>query len=126
MKVAARQAAARAYCPYSGFRVGAVIMNHDGRLISGCNIENASFGLTNCAERTALHSGIAGGMSPRDIVALLIYTPGDNLYTSCGACRQVLSELLAADAIVISTCDSEEVFQWRVADALPRPFRLEP
>ncbi len=125
MKAAAREAAARAYCPYSGFRVGAVILSGQDRLTAGCNIENASFGLTTCAERTALHCGIADGIAPKDMKALLIYTPGQTLYTSCGACRQVLCELLPADALVISTCDSDEVFQWHVADALPRPFRLE-
>ena len=126
LKDAAREAAARAYCPYSGFSVGAVILNRDGSLTGGCNIENASFGLTTCAERTALHSGIAGGISPEDMVALLIFTPGKKLYTSCGACRQVLCELLGADVPIISTCDTQEVFQWRVADALPRPFSLKP
>lgn len=125
MKTAAKEAAARAYCPYSGFPVGAVILSDGGRLTAGCNVENASFGLTTCAERTAVHCGIAAGIAPQEMKALLIYTPGRSLYTSCGACRQVLCELLPADAAVISTCDSDEVFQWRVADALPRPFRLE-
>ena len=94
---AARAAAARAYVPYSGFRVGAALRGRDGTITTGCNVENASFGLTICAERVACMAAIAQGHGDFDAIA--IHVDADD-GQPCGACRQVLSEF-APDMLVL-------------------------
>jgi cytidine deaminase len=93
----AAKAAEAAYAPYSKFRVGAALLGADGRIFTGCNVENRSFGLTICAERNAVFQGVAQGC--RSFVALAIATP-DGPAGPCGACRQVLSEFMGQDAPV--------------------------
>lgn len=87
---AARLAAKQAYAPYSGFFVGAAVLTEKGRLYSGCNVENVSYGLTICAERTALVKAVSEGH--RDIRAVAIYADIEQYCSPCGACRQVISE----------------------------------
>jgi cytidine deaminase len=89
----ARAARERAYAPYSHFHVGAALETRDGRQFSGCNVENAAYGLCNCAERTALFSAIAAGCQPGDFSAIAIIADSPQPVSPCGACRQVLSEL---------------------------------
>ena len=120
----ARSASESAYSPYSGAKVGACVVDDDGNVHSGCNVENASFGLTQCAERNALAAAIAAGMRPGAAHTLLIYATGFESLAPCGACRQVMSELLADDAMVIS-CHSETDYRsWSIAELLPDPFIL--
>ena len=120
----ARLASDNAYSPYSGAKVGACVVDGDGNVHSGCNVENASFGLTQCAERNALAAAIAAGMRPGAAHTLLIYETGFESLAPCGACRQVMSELLADDAMVIS-CHSETDYRsWSIAELLPDPFIL--
>ena len=120
----ARLASDNAYSPYSGARVGACVVDDDGNVYSGCNVENSSFGLTQCAERNALAAAIAAGMRPGAAHTLLIYATGFESLAPCGACRQVMSELLADDAMVIS-CHSETDYRsWSIAELLPDPFIL--
>lgn len=120
----ARHASEMAYSPYSGAKVGACILDSEGNIHSGCNIENASYGLTQCAERNALASAINAGMKPGGSRLLLIYATGFEVLAPCGACRQVMSELMATDAVVIS-CVSESDYQsWNMSDLLPAPFIL--
>ena len=88
---AAREAREQAYAPYSGFRVGAALLCEDGSIFKGCNIENSSFGATNCAERTAIFAAIANGK--RKFKALAVYAQTDEPIMPCGICRQVLAEL---------------------------------
>jgi cytidine deaminase len=89
----AREAAKAAYAPYSKFRVGAALLGADGRVFTGCNVENRSFGLTICAERSALVQGVSQGC--RSFLALAIATPDSKEPVGpCGACRQVLSEFM--------------------------------
>ena len=90
---AARAAREHAYAPYSAFAVGATVQTGDGRLFNGCNVENAAYGLCNCAERTALFAAIAAGCQRGDFVALAVVTDTDSPASPCGACRQVLAEL---------------------------------
>src|SRR2546423_1798576 len=87
---AARAASRRAYCPYSRFPVAAALLTADGEVVPGCNIENASYGLTICAERAAVFQAVARGHP--SVRAILIYTPTKTPSAPCGACRQVLNE----------------------------------
>ncbi|MDN7125677.1 cytidine deaminase [Pseudidiomarina terrestris] len=120
----AKQASEKAYAPYSNFPVGAAIMMRNGDVIRGCNVENVSYGLSNCAERTAIFSALAQGYQASDMETVVIYTPGEKAYAPCGACRQVLAEFLSGDTQVSST--SERQFrQWRVADLLPEAFEFD-
>jgi len=121
LRDAARAAAANAYAPYSGFRVGAACIGEDGQIHSGSNVENASYGLTICAERNAIYQAVAAGH--QQIRALLVYTPTPEPVTPCGACRQVICEF--GDSIrVICCCDGPAVREFTSGDLLPDQFRL--
>jgi len=120
----ARTAANRAYSPYSRFAVGAAV-RHPGGVQAGCNVENGSYGLTQCAERNALAAAIAAGADARSFDALLVYRPGERAWPPCGACRQVMLELLAPGALVVACCDGMEYRQWQVEDLLPDAFDME-
>lgn len=125
LRAAAKRAAGHAHAPYSGFPVGAAVLAADDTVYSGCNVENASFGLTQCAERAALTAAIADGAPAGSMQILLIYTPGDTAHPPCGACRQVMRELMAADGMVVSCCDGPEQRTWSHPEHLPDPFLPE-
>jgi cytidine deaminase len=116
---AARQASARAYAPYSKFRVGAAILTETGKIHAGANVENASYGLCNCAERTAIFAAAAAG--ERRLRAVVVYTPTPAPTLPCGACRQVINEF-GPDAVVVSVCDSAERIETTLAALLPAAF----
>lgn len=97
----ARAARLKAYAPYSNFKVGAALLTHDGKIYHGCNVENASYGLTNCAERTALFSALADGYKPGDFARIAIVGETEGPISPCGACRQVIMELGGPDLVVI-------------------------
>lgn len=120
LREAARKAGSRAWAPYSGFRVGAAVADDAGAIHIGCNVENGSFGLTSCAERNALAAAVAAGATGLDTLA--IYTDGEEPWPPCGACRQVMAELMSPDGMVISVCVSQSVKRWRVADLMPDAF----
>ncbi len=122
LEAAAKAAARHSYSPYSGFPVGAAVLTSDGRLFTGTNIENASFGLTICAERVAIFSAAAAGA--RQIVAVAVYTPTSTPTTPCGACRQVIREF-GASALCISICDSDDRLERSLEALLPRSFGPE-
>lgn len=115
----ARRAAARAYSPYSKFSVGAAVLAGSGKIYAGCNVENASYGLCNCAERTAIFSAIAAG--ERTIECVAVYTPTPAATPPCGACRQVINEF-GPQARVISLCDSGERIDTTIDALLPGAF----
>jgi len=115
---AAREARQRAYAPYSKFTVGAAVLCADGRVFGGCNVENASFGATVCAERVALFSAVAAGC--RGIEAIAIAGPGGQPVPPCGICRQVMVEL-APGADVIMAGD-ERTRARTVAELMPEAF----
>lgn len=112
----ARQAASGAYAKYSLFRVGAAIKAKNGQIITGCNIENVSYGLTMCAERVAVYKAISEGIS--EFETLVIYTPTLVPTPPCGACRQVLAEF-SRDLDIVCTCDSEKVLSTKLSALLP-------
>jgi cytidine deaminase len=116
---AARRGAAHAYCPYSHFRVGAAVLTDDGRISWGCNVENASYGLCNCAERTAVFSAVAAG--EKSVRAVAVYTPTPLPTAPCGACRQVIHEF-GPDALVVSVCDAKNRIETKLSALLPAAF----
>jgi cytidine deaminase len=116
---AARAASQHAYCPYSNFRVGAAVLTEGGEVYSGCNVENASYGLTICAERNAVFQAAAGGH--RSIVAVAVYTPTASPTAPCGACRQVINEF-GPDADVVCICDGPGTIRARLSELLPQAF----
>jgi cytidine deaminase len=97
---AARDSATRAYAPYSKFRVGAALLFDDGSIVTGCNVENASYGLTICAERSAVFRAVSEGGAKRKIAAVAVTNLNGEPSPPCGACRQVLSEFAAPDAVI--------------------------
>lgn len=98
---AAREARSRAYVPYSHFQVGAALLDQQGRIHYGCNVENAAYGPTNCAERTALFRAIADGCQPGTFQAIAVIGDTEGPIAPCGVCRQVLLELCGPDMPVV-------------------------
>ncbi len=119
LEKAARTAAQASYSPYSKFRVGAAVLAGSGKIYAGTNVENASYGLCNCAERTAIFSAVAAG--EREVKAVAVYTPTKTATAPCGACRQVINEF-GPDALVISVCDSAERTETTLDRLLPAAF----
>lgn len=105
LEKAARAVAKASYSPYSKFRVGAAVLTSSGKIYAGTNVENASYGLANCAERSAIFTAASHG--ERKIRCVVVYTPTPVPTMPCGACRQVINEF-GSHAVVISVCDSAE------------------
>lgn len=117
----AYEAMDNAYAPYSNFHVGACVKTKDGKYHKGANVENASYGLTNCAERSALFHVFSLGYRQDDIEAIAIVGQGNTLITPCGACRQVLVELLKRDTpIILGT--GEKVLVTNIEKLMPMAF----
>lgn len=117
----ATEARRRAHAPYSRFHVGAAVRTTSGRIYAGCNVENASYGLTVCAERVALFKALSEG--ERAFAALAVVTDVDALTPPCGACRQVIWELCGDIVIVLANLQGRRE-RVRMRDLLPRPFEL--
>jgi cytidine deaminase len=116
----ARSAAERAYAPYSRFAVGAAVLTTEGKIHSGANVENASYGLSICAERNAIFQAVADGA--RSIRALVVYTPTPKPTSPCGACRQVLMEFGASALVVCCSRSPGEERRYVASDLLPDAF----
>ena len=110
------------YSPYSHFPVSAVLELKNGRIYKGVNIENAAYGLANCAERSALFAAYSDGVRKTDIRRLLVYTDHDYFVSPCGSCRQVIRELMENDAEVILANNKGETKTFRNVDLLPFGF----
>ena len=119
---AAVKAMENAYVPYSHFKVGAALLLKNGEIIKGCNVENASYGLCNCAERTALFKAYSEGITKDDIVAMSIAGATDGPISPCGACRQVMAELLNKDTKIYLTNVKGDVKEMTVEELLPYSF----
>jgi cytidine deaminase len=116
---AAKKAKQKAYAPYSNFRVGAAIRTKHGRVYTGCNIENSSYGLTICAERTAIFKAISEG--ERDFTAIAVASDDRDFCPPCGACRQVLMDLAPRiDFVMINKKGQEKVVT--LGELFPYPF----
>ncbi|NDL68154.1 cytidine deaminase [Anaerotalea alkaliphila] len=115
----ARRAMDRAYAPYSRFRVGAAISTASGRVFTGCNVENASFGATNCAERTAVFKAVSEG--EKGILKVAIAGSSGEPLFPCGICRQVLAEFMEPDGTVLVD-GPEGIHAYRLGDLLPNSF----
>lgn len=114
LRTLAEEAAKLAYAPYSNFRVGAALLLDDGRTVTGCNVENLSYGLTSCAERNAIFRAISECGPGARIVAIAVTNMRGTMCAPCGACRQVLHEFAAEDAVITYRMDEG----WAT-----RPFR---
>ena len=115
---AAARARRRAYAPYSRFPVGAAALTADGMIYTGCNVENASYGLTLCAERVAIHTAVADGH--RRVMAIAVAGPAGGTLMPCGACRQVMAEFGVQTVILASARGAPAIVS--LPDLLPRPF----
>ena len=121
LMAAARDAASNAYAPYSMFPVGAALLTSTGEVVSGCNVENASYGLTCCAERIACFTAVCRGH--REFWAVAVTAPRVPTATPCGACRQVLNEFKPADRELVVVLDGlDGVTQVPLSELLPHAF----
>jgi cytidine deaminase len=117
----ARVVRERAYAPYSRFLVGAALRAENGRVFVGCNVENASYGATICAERSAILAMVAAGQ--RSIAAIAVFTDADTLAMPCGLCRQVISEFQQGARLVVANPRQQRVLGF--SEIFPEPFILD-
>lgn len=120
---AAKKVCQCSYSPYSHFKVGAAVADENGRIYTGTNVENASYGLTLCAERNAITHAISCGALK--ILGVVIYTPTDIPTPPCGACRQVIAEFASSNCEVVSICNSEKILSTNIGALLPENFSLD-
>lgn len=120
LQQAAEKAAAQAYAPYSQFPVGVAVLASSGNIYTGCNVENASYGGTVCAERNAIAAAVVAG--ERQFAALLVYTPQPELTPPCGICRQVIAEFFTPDAPIASCNHLQQLQSWTLNQLLPAAF----
>lgn len=119
---AAREAADQAYCPYSAYPVGAAVLTVDGQIYTGCNVENVSYGLSNCAERTALFKAVSAGC--REFAALAVTGGTRRAAAPCGACRQVMAEFCQSEMpVYIARLKGGKVTATTLGALLPMAFR---
>ena len=116
----AKEASQNAYAPFSGFKVGAALLTKSGRIFTGCNVENSSYGLSNCAERTAVFKAVSEGET--EFVEIVIFADSEKMFSPCGACRQVLSEF--SSDLKITIISNKETIETTITELLPLKFTL--
>ena len=121
----AKKVLPNSYSKYSNFKVAAVLKLKNGKTITGVNVENASFGLSNCAERSALFTAYSQGVKKEDIAEILITTEQDDFISPCGACRQVMNELMPANALVHLSNNKGQIKTLLNKELLPHAFSEE-
>ncbi|MCR6110392.1 cytidine deaminase [Bacillus sp. A301a_S52] len=119
----AKRARENAYVPYSKFQVGAALLAADGKVFHGCNIENAAYSMCNCAERTAIFKAVSEGI--REFTAMAVVADTDGPVSPCGACRQVMSELLQRETKIYLTNLHGDTTEWTMEQLLPGAFSPE-
>ena len=121
---AARSAAEKSYSPYSGFRVGAVVVADDGRVYTGANVENAAYPSSNCGEATAIHTAVADGVRKIDTLAVACIDAADvqGAYP-CGRCRQIMAEF-GVDTVIVAGREGSEIREHTLDELLPNRFTL--
>lgn len=122
---AAKKARENAYCPYSKFKVGAAVLSVSGKVYTGCNVENASYGITCCAERTAIFKAVSEGEKGNFIKAIAIVLDAPEFGAPCGACRQVINEFAEPNAIIIMATMNGNYKIECLDTLLPYAFKLE-
>lgn len=115
----AKQASLNSYSPYSKFKVGAALINQEGEIFAGCNVENLSFPAGICAEQTAICKAVSETGNSLKIRSLVIYTSTQKVTTPCGICRQVINEFACSDTRIVCACDSNEVLDIAFSDLFP-------
>lgn len=118
------EARLKAHAPYSNYLVGAALLSKSGKVFTGCNVENASYGLTNCAERTAIFSAVAAGEKEFEAIAIAAAKP---IPFPCGACRQVMSEFFSPDGLVyiVAAEEPDHIISSTMDELLPKAFHLD-
>ncbi|MEC9488546.1 MAG: cytidine deaminase [Halanaerobium sp.] len=116
------EAREKAYVPYSNFAVGAALLTVEGKVFHGCNIENSSYGLTNCAERSAIFSAVSAGFSDFAALAVVCDSPGP--CSPCGSCRQVIAEF-GDDILLLLANKKGDLLETTISDLLPGYFKCE-
>jgi cytidine deaminase len=119
----AREILRRAYAPYSGFKVGAAVLTQEGKIFTGCNVENASYGLTICAERSAIFSAVANSAGKPNLRAVAVVNEKEVPCSPCGACRQVISEFGLETVVLFKSEQGYE--ELTISELLPSGFRLQ-
>lgn len=109
------------YCPYSGFQVGAALLTADGKIFTGINVENAAYGASVCAERTAFVSAVASGHT--EFIALTVVS-SEGAVTPCGICRQFIAEFCSPDFLIMTGDNADNIKEYRLGDLLPDAFSL--
>lgn len=117
----AKDVAKNAYVPYSGFHIGAALLTKSGKIFTGCNVENASYSMTICAERNAIFNAVANG--EKELSKIVIYADTDVFFPPCGACRQVMAEFASDMEIII--VNQDKIVETSLSELLPFKFELE-
>ncbi|APC96838.1 cytidine deaminase [Francisella frigiditurris] len=121
----AYEAFLNAHAPYSKFKVGAALLMKDGNIINGANVENCTFGLTNCAERTAIFYAFSQGYRKNDIVKIAVLADTEKAVSPCGACRQIMSEHLTLDCpIILTNITKSDIVETNIRELLPYIYEL--
>lgn len=118
----AKEASMQSYSPFSRFAVGACVLAESGKIYTGCNVENSSFGMTICAERCAIFKAVSEG--EREILAIAIYSPNTDDCNPCGACRQVMYEFQGKKEVEIITESMSELKIRKLSEYLPYGFKI--
>lgn len=119
----AKKASKKSYSPFSKFAVGAAVLAKNGKIYTGCNVENSSFGMTICAERCAIFKAVSEGV--REILAVAIFSPNEDDCYPCGACRQVMYEFQGDEEVSIITNNKDNLNIRKLSDFLPYGFKIQ-